>query len=145
MRIGFGKLNKHAIIPVGDTGIISIATPIPLELQVGERVDLKTGLVVQVPEGYILSIQSLPWLLIFKGLEVLGPPFVVPEDKDELNVALYNRGKSQINLQPGMQVGVAILQITETIEIEEFSPKEQKIVHPQDRPPKRDPFKFEVS
>jgi len=63
MRIGFGKINKHAVIPSGN-GVLPLVTPIPLELQAGERLDLKTGLVVQVPEGYILSIQSSPAVLV---------------------------------------------------------------------------------
>jgi len=145
MKIGFGKVNKLAMIPEGTTGIIPIVTPTPLEIQMGERIDLKTGLVVHVPEGYILNIQSSPEVLVQKGLEVLGPTFVVPEDESELTVPLLNVGKGQLNLHPGMQVAVAILQSIEAVEIEAFSPQEQKVERLQKKRPKGDRFKFEVS
>jgi dUTPase len=146
MRIEFGKLNKLAVIPEGQA-VLPLVTPIPLELQAGERVDLKTGLSVRVPEGYILSIQSSPALLVHKGLEVLGLTYVAPEDEEELKIPLFNVGKSQLNLHPGMQVAVAILQIAEAIEIEEFSPEKPKALkrQPRTRGDKKDRFKFEVS
>lgn len=145
MRIAFGKLNKKAVIPTGNAGVLPLVTPGPLELQSGERLDLKTGLTARVPEGYILSIQSSPALLTHKGLEVLGPTFITPEDEEEIKIPLYNVGKSQLNLQPGMQVAVAILHLTEEIEVIEFDPRDKQKEKPE--PPRRrnDPFKFEVS
>lgn len=145
MKIGFGKVNKLATIPEERAGIIPIVTPTPLEIQAGERIDLKTGLVVRVPEGYILSIQSEPSILVHKGLEVLGPTFVAPEDESELIIPLLNVGKGQLNLHPGMQVAVAMLHMTEPVEIETFSPEEPKVLKRRPRRPRNDPFKFEVS
>jgi dUTPase len=145
MKIGFGKVNKLAVIPKESSGIIPIVTPIPLEIQAGERVDLKTGLMVRVPEGYILHIQSSPGVLVDKGLEVLGPTFVAPEDEGELKIPLLNVGRGQLNLHPGMQVAVAIPRSLEPVEIETFSPEEPKVLPRQPRRPKGDPFKFEVS
>ena len=89
MRLGFGKINTHARVPESGT-VMSLVAPVPLVLQAGERLDLGTGLCVRVPEGYILSIQSSPALLVHKGLEVLGPTFVAPGDEDELVIPLYN-------------------------------------------------------
>ncbi len=145
MKIGFGKVNKLAKIPEEKAGIIPIVTPKPLEIQAGERIDLKTGLVVRVPEGCILSIQSEPSILVHKGLEVLGPIFVAPENESELIIPLLNVGKGQLNLHAGMQVAVAMLHITEPVEIETFSPEEPKVLKRQPRGPRGAPFKFEVS
>ena len=144
MKIGFGKLNAQARLPEIWSAGVALVTPIPLELQGGERVELRTGLSVRVPEGYVLSIRSLPSILVRKGLEVI-PSLVVPEDEDELVLLLYNTGRSQVNLQPGMQVGMAILQTTADIEVEEFTPEKQKVGRPQRKTPKKDPFRFEVS
>jgi len=145
MKIGFGKVNKLAVIPGESDGIIPIVTPTPLEIQAGERIDLKTGLVVRVPEGYILIIQSSPGLLVDKGLEVLGPTIVAPDDDSQLIIPLFNVGKGQLNLHPGMQVAIAFLWSVEPVEIETFSPEEPKVLKRQPRRPKGDPFKFEVS
>ncbi len=145
MKIGFGKVNKLAMIPEQRAGFIPIATPKPLEIQAGERIDLKTGLVVRVPEGCILSIQSEPSILVHKGLEVLGPIFVAPEDAAELIIPLLNVGQGQLNLHPGMQVAVAMLHITEPVEIETFRPEEPKVLKRQPKRPRSGPFKFEVS
>ena len=145
MKIGFGKVNKLAMIPEENAGIIPIVTPTPLEIQAGERIDLKTGLVVRVPEGYILGIQSEPSILVHKGLEVLGPTFVAPEDEAELIIPLLNVGKGQLNLHSGMQVAVALLHVFEPVEIETFSPEEPKVLKRPPRRPRSDPFKFEVS
>lgn len=145
MKIGFGKVNKLATIPEESASIIPIMTPTPLEIQSGERVDLKTGLVVRVPAGCILSIQSEPSILVHKGLEVLGPIFVAPEDEAELIIPLFNVGKRQLNLHPGMQVAVAMLHMTEPVEIETFSPEEPKVLKRPPRRPRSGPFKFEVS
>lgn len=144
MKIGFGKINSHARLPEPGS-IMPLVTPVPLVLQAGERVDLGTGLCVRVPEGYILSIQSSPALLVHKGLEVLGPTFVVPGDEDELVIPLYNTGKSQLNLQPGMEVCTVMLHQSTSVEIEEFDVEKKKVGRAQVRPPKGDPFKFEVS
>jgi len=147
MKIGFGKLNAQARVPKYDRygGILEVVTPVPVELQPGERVDLKTGLSIRVPEGHILSIQSMPSLLVLKGLEVLGPIFVASENEDELKIPLHNVGKSQINLQPGDIVGVAILHSLVLTGIEEFTPEKQKVERPTRKSPKKDPFRFEVS
>ncbi len=145
MKIGFGKVNKFAMIPEEKAGIIPIVAPRSLEIQAGERIDLKTGLVVRVPEGCILSIQSEPSILVHKGLEVLGPIFVAPENESELIIPLLNVGKGQLNLHAGMQVAVAMLHITEPVEIETFSPEEPKVLKRQPRGPRSAPFKFEVS
>ncbi len=145
MKIGFGKVNKLARIPEENAGIIPIVTPTPLEIQTGERIDLKTGLVVCVPEGCILSIQSDPSILVHKGLEVLGPTFVAPASEAELIIPLLNVGKGQLNLHPGMQVAVAMLHVIEPVEIETFSPEEPKVLKRQLKRPRSGPFKFEVN
>jgi len=144
MKISFGKINSHARIPEPGP-IMALVTPIPLVLQAGERVDLGTGLCVRVPEGYILSIQSSPALLVHKGLEVLGPIFVASGEEEELMIPLYNVGKAQLDLQPGMQICIAMLHQLESVEIEEFEVEKKKGGRMQVRPPKGDPFKFEVS
>ncbi len=149
MKLGFGKLNAHARIPdlsqEKRRGIIPIVTPVPLEIQAGEKVELKTGLLVRVPEGYILNIQSSPSLLVHKGLEVLGPIFMTSEDKEEIKIPLYNTSNGQINLQSGMLVATALLVNIENVEIQEFIPEKQKAGRIQSKPPKGDSFKFEVS
>jgi dUTPase len=146
MKIGFGKLNEQARVPKMQGGGLPLTTPSPLELQAGERVDLKTGLVVRVPEGYILSVQSTPSLLVHKGLEVLGPIFVAPGDEDELKIPLYNVGKSQLNLQPGDMVATGILLSTLSVETEEFNLEKKKATRqPTRKAGKGDPFKFEVT
>jgi dUTPase len=145
MKVSFGKLNTHARVPKYHRGILEVTTPVPVEIQPGERVDLKTGLSVRVPEGHILSIQALPSLLVLKGLSILGPTFVAAGDEDELKIPLHNVGKSQINLQPGDIVGTAILHSLVLTGIEEFTPEKQKAGRLQRKTPKKDPFKFEVS
>ncbi len=145
MKLGFGKLNKQARLPNKRGGFLDIVTPTPLELQTGERLDLKTGLLVHIPEGYILSIQSNPALLVHKGLEVIGPIFVAPEDEGELIIPLRNTGNSQLNLQPGMMVASALLQVLEPLEVEEFNPEIKKVGRPGTKHPRKDPFKFKTT
>ena len=147
MRLGFGKLNEQAMLPKKSVhyNVLSIVTPVPIVIQPGERIDLKTGLVVQVPEEYVLVIQTTPSLLVHKGLEILGPVLVFPGDEEEIKIPLYNAGSSQIDLQPGMEVGTALLFQPESIQIEEFIPQKTKASRRVTKPPKGDSFKFKVS
>jgi len=145
MELGFGKIKSNATIPEENAGIVSLVTSAPLEIQAGEKIDLKTGLMVRVPEGYILSIQSSPTLLAVSGIEVLGPTFVASEDESEIKIPLHNTSNGQINLQPSTQVAVAFLVSLVPVEIEEFSPEKQKAGKGTPVKPKKDPFKFKVS
>ena len=145
MKLGFGKIKSNASIPGENAGIVSLVTSTPLEIQAGEKIDFKTGLMVRVPEGYILSIQSSPTLLAVSGIEVLGPTFVASEDESEIKIPLYNTSNGQINLHPGAQVAVALLIELEPVEIEEFSPEKQKAGRGTPVRPKKDPFKFKIS
>jgi dUTPase len=145
MKLGFGKLNKQAMLPQGSANALSVLTPVPLVLQSGERIDLKTGLVAQIPEEYVLVIQTSPSLLVHKGLEILGPVLIFPDNKEEIKIPLYNAGRSQIDLQPGMEVATALLFQPEPVQVEEFTPQKEKPGRPTSKSPKGDPFKFKVS
>ena len=146
MRLGFGKLNDAAKIPTCLRGTLDIYTPYPLEIQAGEILNIKTGLLVEIPTGYTFNIMSLPSLVVHKGLEVLSGYLSLPSDfEDELIIPIRNISNNQLNLQIGQLIAIGTLTQSETLDVEEFIPRKANKPEPRNtRRPSSAKFTFKV-
>jgi dUTPase len=119
MRLGFAKINPQAKIPAsGEVIVLNPCTSV--ELQPSEIKKVKTGLVLDIPSGYIFSVFSHP-SLVDQDVEVFtGQLFFNESFKGELIIPLKNSGRNQINLQPAHPIALGSLSKVENIHVEEF-------------------------
>ncbi len=145
--IQFYKINKNAesfVILTEDR--LLFAVPEPTVIQSLEIIKIKTGTVMKIPRGHVLTICTHPDLAkqaceLFPSVTVIDgwAPAV------ELELAVKNSGRNQINLIPGAIVAVGYLSQVSDIGAGEL---ELDVVAnpelPGTRPQKKNPFNFEV-
>ena len=147
VKINFYKINKDESSSVtidGDRLLFSI--PKPTIVQPSEIIKIKTGIIMKVPSEHVVIISTYPDRPI-AAAELF--PAVVTMDgcasETELELAVKNSGRGQLNILPGVPFAVGYVIRTHTIEFGEFepdavtpSPKEKSV------PQKKNSFSFEV-
>lgn len=122
IRIGFKKLHKDAVLPSysreGDACMDIRATEEVL-IPAGERRLVKTGLAVELPKGYKLSVKPRSGLALNHGLTVLNTPGTVDGNyKGEIGVVIINTSKGYYTVEVGERI--AQIEIEEVLEVETF-------------------------
>ena len=145
--IQFYKINKSAesfVVVLEDR--LLFALPNPTVIQSSEIIKIKTGTVMKIPRGYVLTIYTPPDLAkqaceLFPGVTVIdgwGPEV-------ELELAVKNSGRNQVNLLAGNTIAVGYLSKVDDIGVGEL---ELDVVAnpklPGTRPQKKNSFNFEV-
>lgn len=70
-----------------------------------DRVLVKTGLYLEIPEGYEAQIRPRSGLALKKGLTVLNTPGTIDADyRGEVGVILINLGKESVIVEPGERI-----------------------------------------
>lgn len=132
MNIFIKKLHAHAKIPTfahpGDAGMdmytIDDVTVPPME-----RVQIKTGIALQIPEGYVGLIWDKSGLSHKKGLKVLGG-VVDAGYRGEIFIGVVNLGVEPIVLEAGDKVAQMLTQKVEhpnMIEVAELAETERGV------------------
>ena len=120
----FNALPEYAL--VGDSGMdlrsneeeVLVITP-------GGRGLVKTGLYVQLPDGYEFQIRPKSGLTLNHGITVLNTPGSIDSNyRGEIGVILYNVSDKDFYITPGDKIAQMVLQKVpkvEWIEVEELS------------------------
>ncbi len=102
------KIHKDAIIPEYKTPgacAFDLHTIEAREIQPGEIVRLRTGLVIKVPEGYTLFLTSRSSLPVKFGLSVPHAVGIIDQDycgpEDELLIQVYNFTQKPVSVAKG--------------------------------------------
>lgn len=83
----------------------------------GERVLVKTGLFVEIPEGYELMVRPRSGLAIKHGITVLNSPGCVdPDYRGNVGVILINHGSSDFEIRVGDRIAQLVLNKVEKID-----------------------------
>tara|TARA_Y100000296_G_C5114312_1_gene226890 strand:+ start:133 stop:567 length:435 start_codon:yes stop_codon:yes gene_type:complete len=86
----------------------------------GQRALVKTGLFVEIPEGYEIQVRPRSGLAYKNGLTVLNSPGTIDSDyRGEIGVILINHGETPVRLAKGERIGQLVLNKVEQIEWEE--------------------------
>ena len=81
----------------------NIDAPIPIAPL--ERVLIKTGLHLEIPEGYEAQIRPRSGLALKKGLTVLNTPGTIDSDyRGEVGVILINLSSTEVTVEPGERI-----------------------------------------
>jgi len=76
-----------------------------ITLQPLERTLIKTGLFLEIPEGYEAQVRPRSGLALKKGLTVLNSPGTIDADyRGEVGVILVNLSNEAVTIEPGERV-----------------------------------------
>ena len=122
MKIKFKKLHEEAIIPEfkssGAAGMdISTAEPVLLEPMQFKIV--KTGLAVEIPDGYEIQVRPRSGMACKKGITVINTPGTIDADyRGEIGVGLINLSSVAVLIGHGERVAQLVVNKVERPEIE---------------------------
>jgi len=91
-----------------------------VKLSPGQRTAISTGLKVEVPYGYILSVRPRSGLAIKEGLTLVNSPGTIDSDyRGEVKILVINLGDAEIKISPGDRIAQFLLEKTWPIEWQE--------------------------
>jgi dUTP pyrophosphatase len=104
------KLNERARLPCYETqgaaGMdISACIEAPLTLGAGEWAMVKTGLALEIPDGFEAQIRPRSGLAAKRGLTVLNAPGTIDSDyRGELSIIIINHSKNSETINDGERI-----------------------------------------
>lgn len=108
MEIRIKKLNEKAIIPTSGSPYSAgydIYSLEDHEIEAGKTVLAKTGLALEIPEGYFGAVYARSGLASKKGLRPANCVGVIDSDyRGELCIGLVNHGQLPYTVQPNDRV-----------------------------------------
>lgn len=124
---------KFPLVPEtkGSSGI-DLRSNYVYKIQPGKVVLVKTGLHVQIPEGYEIQIRSRSGLALKKGIMVLNSPGTVDCDyRNEVGVILFNTSNEPFIINVGDRIAQMVVcrtytQETEFVKVKELDETERK-------------------
>lgn len=116
------KLEKDAIIPkyanVGDAGL-DICSIENLKVEPGQRVFIRTGIAIAIPEGFAGFMQPRSGLAIKHGISIVNTPGLIDSGyRGELKIILINTDKKEtFNIHKGDRVAQLVIQAVPQINL----------------------------
>lgn len=147
MKLRFASLDKEG--PKGVTinselDSVTFYCNKPAVIQPSEIQKIQTGLICEIPQGYVLNINTYP-KLIDHASEIFPNLIVIDHNhQGELMVAVRNSGRNPLNLMPNTPIAIGHVVKTEQIELEGFEYKALQSGQKQSKPQKKNPFTFEI-
>ncbi len=114
----FSGLPLPAYATAGSAGIdLLAALAEPVELAVGRRILVPTGLKLAIPAGFEAQIRPRSGLAANHGVTVMNAPGTIDSDyRGEIKVALVNLGQEPMIITRGMRIAQLILAKVERLE-----------------------------
>lgn len=127
MKLKIKKLHEEAILPnyahEDDAGF-DLYSIEDVEIAPNVRVQIRTGIAMQIPVGFVGLIWDKSGLSHKHGLKTLGG-VIDSGYRGEVKVGIINLGEQTYKLEKGHKVAQMIIQKKETCEIEEVSDLEE--------------------
>lgn len=83
----------------------------PIVIKPSERKLIKTGLFIQLPDGYEAQVRSRSGLALKKGIIVLNAPGTIDADyRGEIGVILFNTSNEDFVVNDGERIAQMIIQ-----------------------------------
>ncbi len=113
--VRFKKLNEKAMVPTYGS-VFSAGADLyacleeNLNIEAGETVLIKTGLAMEIPEGYAGLIYARSGLATKKGLAPANKVGVIDSDyRGEIMVALHNHSKTSQQIEPQERIAQLVI------------------------------------
>jgi len=114
-RVLIKKLRPDAIVPRYMTahaaGLdLSAALDEPIELAVGQRAALPTGLALKLPEGYEAQVRPRSGLAREHGVTLVNSPGTIDADyTGPLIILVINHGERPVRIEPGQRIAQLVV------------------------------------
>ncbi len=83
----------------------------PLQLKPGERAAIPTGLKVEIPDGFILSVRPRSGLAINHGVTCINSPGTIDSDyRGEIKILTVNLGSEPFTVQKDERIAQLVLE-----------------------------------
>lgn len=134
MQVKVKKLNEKAILPIYSSKSAAGADLCALldetvTVAPGETVFVKTGLALEIPEGYVGLIYARSGLACKRGVAPANKVGVIDSDyRGEIMVALFNHGENAQNIEPGERIAQIVITpylTADFIQVEEITDTER--------------------
>jgi dUTP pyrophosphatase len=114
-RVSIKKLRPDAIVPRYMTahaaGLdLSAALDAPIEIEVGQRVAIATGLAIKLPDGYEAQVRPRSGLARDHGVTLANAPGTIDADYvGPVIVLLINHGDRSVQIAPGQRIAQLVI------------------------------------
>ncbi|MGH3078920.1 MAG: dUTP diphosphatase [Gaiellaceae bacterium] len=114
MDVAVRRLRDDAVLPrqayEGDAGL-DLASCEDVVLEPGERATVRTGLAVEIPEGYAGFVQPRSGLAARHGIGVVNSPGLIDSGyRGEIRVVLLNTDpRTPFTVEPGMRIAQLVI------------------------------------
>jgi len=134
LEVKVRRLRKSARLPFkatsGSSGFDLFADiDEPLEIRPLGRVQVGTGIVLEIPEGYEGEVRPRSGLSAKYGVTILNSPGTIDSDyRGEVKVILINLGNEPFTVEPGMRIAQLIIKKVESpafVEVDMLSDTER--------------------
>ena len=123
MQLKVKKLVKDATLPsfahAGDAGL-DLYTIEDYELKPQERHAFKTGIAMEIPQGYVGLIWDKSGLAVKHGLHHLAG-VIDATFRGEIQVVILNTGTEAYQVKKGDKIAQMLIQKVESVEVEEVA------------------------
>ena len=123
LKIKIKKISPDAQIPKysheGDAGmdLVSVENVV---IKPNHRIAVRTGLQVELPNGYEMQVRPRSGLALTKGITVLNAPGTIDSEyRGEIRVILINLSSSDYSVEKGDKIAQAVINKFEKVKIEE--------------------------
>ena len=125
-------MNSVRIINKSNNPLPSYATPLSAGMDLraneycllypGQRTLIKTGLFIELPEGYEAQIRSRSGLAFKHGIMVLNSPGTIDADyRGEIGIILYNSSTEPFEINIGDRIAQMVISRCEQVNWEEVA------------------------
>lgn len=114
-RVQFKRLRPDAVVPRYMTahaaGLdLSAALDEPIEIGVGKRAPIATGLAIKLPEGYEAQVRPRSGLARDHGITLVNSPGTIDADyTGPVIVVLINHGDQPVRIKPGERIAQLVI------------------------------------
>lgn len=114
-RVLIQKLRPDAVVPRYMTahaaGLdVSAAIDAPIELAVGQRAAIPTGLAIKLPEGYEAQVRPRSGLAREHGVTCVNAPGTIDADyTGPVIILLINHGDRAVRIEPGQRIAQLVI------------------------------------
>lgn len=120
MKLKIQKIDREAVTPgyaiMGDAGL-DLYSAEEMIIGVGERRAVKTGIKMEIPEGYVGLVWDRSGLAVKYGITTMAG-VIDANYRGEVAIVLYNAGKEMFEIKKGMRIAQMLIQRAEGVQIE---------------------------
>lgn len=115
IEVKIKKISPNAVLPTYGTenaagADLSACLFAPITIDPGQTFVVKTGLTMEIPEGYVGLIYARSGLATKRGLAPANKVGVIDSDyRGEIMVALYNQSELPQKIEPGERIAQLVI------------------------------------